>query len=299
MSFRVIQQGNGGKRDVVLMYLVGDRAQELASRVGPDACVVAEVVSNYSSEVTPWRKALEAVGAGSDFEVGRIWLIGFSAGCQGVRAQLNEGCPADVVLACDGIHGSRPTPTEAQTASWLRLASYARSGRAVFSVSCSKTPATTFLTTEDMAKVTFGWNGCYGSYSSPCVDRDGDFRIYGATNGGGSPADEHMDQLRKLLPRMIDDAKSGVSLGWGIVVTAAVLLGLAVWYELAETEDSNDDAVLQLDFDSLFVFVFRNRQIRSFSANDADFVLADGLCYVTSLDEVEVVKLDVPAASLR
>lgn len=299
MSFRVIQQGNGGKRDVVLMYLVGDRAQELASRVGPDACVVAEAVSNYSSEVTPWRKALESVGAGSDFEVGRIWLIGFSAGCQGVRAQLNDGCPADVVLACDGIHGSRPTPTEAQTASWLRLASYARAGRAVFSVSCSKTPATTFLTTEDMAKVTFGWNGCYGSYSSPCVDRDGDFRIYGATNGGGSPADEHMDQLRKLLPRMIYDAKSGVSMGWGLVVAAAILLGLAVWYELSNTEDANDHAIFYLDVYSLAAFVWQKRHIRPFEANDADLVVVDVLCYTTSLDKVEVVKLDVPAASLR
>lgn len=227
MSFSVIQPGQGETRDVVLCYHVGSFGKNIAEQLGPSFCVVAETSSAYNQlgggGVTPWKEALAAVGAGEAFRTGRIWLIGFSAGCQGVRSQLNAGCPASVVLACDGIHGNKPVPSEAQSAAWKGLASSARMGQAIFSVSCSKTAAYKFLSTEETARVLFGWTPCFGSYSSPCVDKTGSFRIYGATNSGGNPADEHMDQLRKLLPIMIQDAmSSGTEWGWWALGAAAV-----------------------------------------------------------------------------
>ena len=233
MSFQIIQEGQGSKRDVVLCYLIGDKGPVIAREVGPEACVVAQAASSYAQygEVIPWQEAIQQAGGGTDFEVARIWLIGFSAGCQAVRLQLNNGCPASVVIACDGIHGDKPQPADWQVAPWRKLANRARAGEVVFSVSCSKTPTTTFLSTEDMAKYTFGWNGCYGSYSSPCVDQSGLLRIYGATNGGGDPKQEHLDQIRNVLPLMIRDAKSSSTIGMGMVAVVIASL-VAIWWGL-------------------------------------------------------------------
>lgn len=229
MSIKIIQQGSGATRDVALMYLVGPKAKDLAAVLGPEVCVLSETASSYKTSgpggVTLWEEAIAlAQGAGA-FEVGRIWLIGFSAGCQGVRTQLLAGCPASYILACDGIHMPLGQPEAYQVDPWRSAASKAKMGLVTFSVSMSATAATEFRPTRASAEYLFDWNGCMGSYISPCVEKSGSFRLYGATHGGGvNPADEHMDQLRVLLPKMIEDAKSG---GSGLVELAMVGAGLA------------------------------------------------------------------------
>lgn len=242
MSLKLLQAGSGSSRDFALLYLVGDVGSKLAQALGPNACVVAETAGTYNAAgpggVTPWDEALAWARAQTGhFAVADLWLAGFSAGCQGVRTQLNLGCKANHILACDGIHLPLGNPSAAQKDAWLASMAAAKRGELTFSVSVSATAAHNFRSTRQSAKDLFGWGECMGSYADPCVEQDGAFRIYGATNSGGNPADEHMDQLRKLLPRMIADARSGVSatvassVGW--VALSLMSLG-ALWWALVD-----------------------------------------------------------------
>lgn len=234
MSIQLLQEGRGSVRPVALLYLVGNQARAIAEALGPDVCVVSETVGNWNEETTPVAEALAKVGA-TGFAVGPLWLIGFSAGCQGVRAQINRGVKAQHVVACDGIHLPLGAAQPFQLV-WKDVAARARLGYLTFSVSYSNTAATNFKTTKASAMELFGASGCFGSYADPCVEREGSLRIYGATNGGGAPADEHMDQLRKLMLRMVHDAKRDVGGGgsvWPVVVLAAATAALA-WAFLGE-----------------------------------------------------------------
>lgn len=232
MSLKLLQAGSGASRDFALLYLVGDVGPKLAQALGPDVCVVAETAGTYNAAgpggVTPWDEALAwAQGQTGAFQVADLWLAGFSAGCQGVRTQLNLGCKANHILACDGIHLPLGNPSAAQKDAWLASMAAAKRGELTFSVSVSATAAHNFRSTRQSAKDLFGWGECMGSYADPCVEQDGAFRIYGATNSGGNPADEHMDQLRKLLPRMIADARSGGGAGGSLLPVAIIGLALA------------------------------------------------------------------------
>lgn len=217
------------------MYLVGDYASKLAAELGPEVCVVAETASKYNTYgdggVTPWQDAIAVAQAQDPFEVGDLWLIGFSAGTQGVRTQLNAGCRPRYILACDGIHLPMGTPTAEQADSWKRAAASARDGSIVFSVSCSKTPAYDFKSTRQSAEELFGEKPCFGAPEYPCVVRDGEFRLYGATTLtlATDPKGEHMAQLRQVLPVMIRDAKSasvgGDWLWYAVGVVAGFIVG--------------------------------------------------------------------------
>jgi len=242
MSLKIVQLGRGSTRDVALMYLVGAKAKDLAAELGPDVCVVAETASKYNvlgaGGVTPWNDAIAEAQAQDPFDVGRIWLIGFSAGTQGVRTQLNIGCPAQYILACDGIHMPLGNPTAEQKDSWLRASQQARSGGLVFSVSCSKTAAYDFKTTRQSIIDLFAVDPCFGSPSSPCVEQDGLFRVYGATTPtiAQDPKGEHMAQLHEVLPVMIRDARSGASgsSGDGWLCLLAIASGITIGYVLAD-----------------------------------------------------------------
>lgn len=229
MAVQFFQPGSGATRDLALLFLVGDMAPKLAAAIGQDACVITQKADTFAiPDIMSWSDALAyAQEQTGGFSVGHVLLAGFSAGCQGVRAMLNDGAPARVILAADGIHLSKPTPAPYQVDAWRAVASSAEAGKVTFSVSMSKTPAGA-MTTRESAAYLFNWNGCMGSYERPCVEQRGSFRIYGAThNCQADPATEHMDQLRVLLPRMIADAKSGASVGgWkGLVGLGAAALG--------------------------------------------------------------------------
>lgn len=225
MTCQLVQPGSGATRDVALLFLTGAQAPQLAATLGADVCVLAEGQGGADSRLDD-ALAFAREQAG-DFAPGKVWLIGFSAGCQGVRGVLANGASPDVVLAADGIHLPLGTPSAAQVDPWRTMVARARSGQAVFFVSVSQTAATTFRSTREAATLLFDTPECLGSYDHPCIQRRGNFAVYGAT---GLPtldvATEHMNQLRVLLPRMIADAKVAAAGGrrrWLLAVVGAVL----------------------------------------------------------------------------
>lgn len=210
-AITLVQPGRGDVRDLALLYLTGQWALMLAQTLGEDVCVVAEPAHTY--ENTPSYDALIAWAQqqAGGFTPGRLWLIGFSNGCVAVRDALALGAPASVVLAADGIHLPRNEPTPAWAQTWVEAFDAARARQLVLSVSVSQTAANSY-TTRESAEILFQTPVCLGSYSAPCVQRDGLFSYYGATLlPGGNAANEHIDQLRVLLPRMISDAQKNLA----------------------------------------------------------------------------------------
>lgn len=163
---------------------------------------------------------------GDSFTVGRLWLVGFSAGCQGVRTQLYRGVAPDVVLAADGIHLPKNETPEKERP-WRDLVARARAGRCQFSVSVSQVAAVNFLDTRTSASKLFGTSPSppAGPPSAPAVSRQGGFSFYAAT---GSDGEAHMAQLREVLPIMGRDAASGGSVSLRMVLVTAVA-ALAGW----------------------------------------------------------------------
>lgn len=239
MSIKIVQPGSGTKRDLAILYLVGSKAADLAAELGPEVCVVAENASKYNAYgdggITPWQSVIHMAQAQDPFELGDIWLIGFSAGTQGARTQLWNGCKARYIIACDGIHLPKGTPTSEQWDTWKMAYSSAVGGALSFSVSCSKTPTYDFKSTRDSAEELFGIKPCFGSPDSPCMESKGAFRLYGATTPtlATDPKGEHMAQLHHVLPRMIRDAKSGAvpSGNWPWYLTA-LAAGFIVGFEV-------------------------------------------------------------------
>lgn len=72
--------------------------------------------------------------ADSGWPGGPVALIGFAAGCAGLRELLRAGARPDVVVAVDGIHGPRGQipASPATLAPWREYASLALSGEVLF-----------------------------------------------------------------------------------------------------------------------------------------------------------------------
>ena len=211
VSISVVQPGSGSVRDIVLCWH-GNFAP-LAAVLPTSTAVVSQQLGSMGayaedSQVASVEEMQAAVG--QDFTVGRLWLVGFSAGCQGVRTQLYRGVKPDVVLAADGIHLPK-TPNPEKERPWLELYRRARSGGCRFSVSVSQVEAYEFLSTRASAAKLFGVSSSppAGPPDAPVVLREGGFAFYAATGSGG---EDHMAQLREVLPVMGRDATSGVGL---------------------------------------------------------------------------------------
>ena len=240
MARTLVQPGSGSTRDIALCYLSGGK--QAAPALGPDVCVVQETADAYDrvgdGGVADWQDTVSwASEQAGGFQVGKVWLIGFSAGCQGVRTQIIQGCQAAYVFALDGIHlPLSGTPQEYKTAPWLATKRRAEAGECVFFCSYSNTAAYNNKTVRASLQQLFGIDpDCFGSTTEPCVQGSGNFLIFGATqSGSGTPATEHTSQVNDLLPAIIPVALGKRTLGgrrsamFWIVGLAAALLG--AWY---------------------------------------------------------------------
>lgn len=240
MARTLVQPGSGSTRDIALCYLSGGK--QAAPALGPDVCVVQETADAYDrvgdGGVADWQDTVSwAAEQAGGFSPGKVWLIGFSAGCQGVRTQIIQGCKADYVFALDGIHlPLSGTPQDYKTAPWLATKQRADAGDCVFFCSYSNTAAYNNKTVRASLQQLFGIDPeCFGSTTEPCVQGSGNFLIFGATqSGSGTPATEHTSQVNDLLPAIIPVALGKRTLGgrrgamFWIVGLAAALLG--AWY---------------------------------------------------------------------
>jgi hypothetical protein len=128
-GWRVVQRGRG---PLVACYLVGDQCDPDLRAALPGAPVVATA----EAPLTPTRADLDRARTASGANDETV-LVGFSAGCQSVRAHLLAGVDARAVVCADGTHASVP-PAPWQIQVWKSLVEKARRGECVFAASCTQ-----------------------------------------------------------------------------------------------------------------------------------------------------------------
>lgn len=204
MTLQVIQRGTGTRRDLVIGY----HCAPLAG-LSPTACCVADLDGHYTrigaGGVTSigGTKAFVYLKVGP-FEVASVTLVGFSAGCQAVRAQLIAGETPEAAILLDGTSGE-PQPEEWQIAPYRELADRARLGEclAVFTYT-QQTYTETLPADERIAWTGHVVNLATGVPLSPGPDVHTDGRLHVLSYPSKKiDAEAHTAQVTEALPRIL------------------------------------------------------------------------------------------------
>lgn len=137
----LLQTGEGPRRLLVIAYFCANK-QALLDALPPSACVLIDNDSEGGRFARPvgagggvdalGRALVIAKAQAGDFALSARLLIGYSAGCQAVRAQLRAGEQPEAVLALDGTSGDWPHVLDSQVDPWKQLAERARANQALF-----------------------------------------------------------------------------------------------------------------------------------------------------------------------
>ena len=187
MALRLVQAGKGDPRPLVVGFLLGrDQDMYLPISVGERACLILD--DSATGPGLP--ELLEFAYRHANVQhVSDLALIGYSAGCQRVRALRLAGANASAYILVDGTHASWP-PQDWQI-DWLRdLANQARQGRVLVVAShtqqtyCEQLPKDkAFTSSWRVLQMATGWpldKG--GTIESPAITRQGELWVYSYTS---------------------------------------------------------------------------------------------------------------------
>lgn len=120
---RLVQAAPSRGAPIALCYLIGPE-RDAALRAGLPGCEIrATVEAPLHPDAPPAGRA--------------VVLVGWSAGCQSVRAHLLAGVRPPAVVALDGTHASLPQPLPWQVEPWQAVAEEACAGRACAVLTCT------------------------------------------------------------------------------------------------------------------------------------------------------------------
>lgn len=200
VRLRLVQRGASDEAPIVLAYLVGSHLDGAMRDALPGVGIVATAESGLatSSSIVEQARILAGCGKGSP-----LVLVGYSAGCQGVRRHLLDGLTPSAVVAIDGTHGSMP-PAEWQVDVWRQAIDRARKGEALFVGTCTQQRYTerlglgkAFASTRTILEAASG-----ASLDAGSITRDGDCHLLGyASKDIDGPA--HIHQQREVLPMVL------------------------------------------------------------------------------------------------
>ncbi len=134
---RLVNRGRGEPRSVVVLFLVGSHMDgAIRDAVGEDICAIADDESSGPESLSAIC-AIARKSAGFQ-DVAGVALVGYSAGCQRVRAMLVGGADPAAVAVIDGTHATLPQdpvnnpPPRWQFDVWRDYAAKARRGERLF-----------------------------------------------------------------------------------------------------------------------------------------------------------------------
>lgn len=131
-TFRLVQRGTVPSSPLVVCFLVGSQCDADLRAALPGVAIVctdeAPLAPNHTDIELARKCALAALEA-------PLALVGFSAGCQPVRALRILGIPAVAYVTIDGTAAALP-PLPWQIKVWSDLAIDARAGRALWVATC-------------------------------------------------------------------------------------------------------------------------------------------------------------------
>lgn len=154
MTWRLVQKG---AEPVVLCYLFGKDDDAALRAALPGCTIVSRGDAPLQGDLAG---ALKAAGASPN---AALVLIGYSAGCQPVRAHLVGGVRPLAVVTIDGTHAAL-TPPAWQIDVWRELADRARRNEVLWVASCTqqvytkdlKAPEKPFLPTLHVLELVMG-----------------------------------------------------------------------------------------------------------------------------------------------
>jgi hypothetical protein len=204
MGLRLVQQGQGDPRPLVVLYLVGSPMDpELCAALGPGPAIVA-----YDDAVgAPLITTISFVTAKTGSGVSDVILVGYSAGCQSVRGELMAGSNVSGVLAIDGTHANLP-PEKWQIDVWRNWAALARQSERLFVATCTEnTYVETSLPVPQRYSATISVLRLVTDFQiipseHPAGEHDGALHVYGYSSATTDKA-AHARQQTVVLPDML------------------------------------------------------------------------------------------------
>lgn len=161
MTLNITNQGQGAERDVVIVY-----HGSLSSSLAPNAVIIVDNHPGFKRlyESTGKADGISTVDEVLDFAhqnlgefvVKRLFLVGFSEGVQGVRAQVHDGVVPFATVVIDGTHtATNAAEMETQLQPWRGQVERARAGDGVFIASHSSIiPSGYESTTATLRRIT-------------------------------------------------------------------------------------------------------------------------------------------------
>lgn len=134
VKLRTVQTAADDSAPLVLLYLVGSQCDTDLRAALPGCGIVASSESGLAT--TSQIIGLARIAAKVS-EAAPLVLVGYSAGCQGVRRHLLDGVEPAAVVAIDGTHASWP-PAQWQIDVWSRAIDRARDGSSTFVATCTQ-----------------------------------------------------------------------------------------------------------------------------------------------------------------
>jgi hypothetical protein len=204
MPSAVVQQGQGERRPLVIAYHL---AAEYLRGMHPSAAI-------WQFWGTPFSKQYSQAGAGvvfplaelverarrEGFEPDPIVLMGWSEGCQGVRAHLQEGSAArdaiGGIVCLDGIHASTGFPAE-HLEPWQWASDRAKRDALAFTWTTSEIPTYGYESTRAVASKVLG------PVTSGTHD-DGFFRLIATPGKGAAEHIKHATMAKSEGARVLE-----------------------------------------------------------------------------------------------
>lgn len=136
-GLRTIQEGQGERRTVVIVYLLEPSMdQVIRAALGPNPCILARSDDGTDVNVAPQITVFStAIRIG--FKLDGVVLAGWSLGCAGIRRVLQAHTIDEHIrglVLCDGIHASMP-PKHAELDPWRSWFDLAKRGHVVVAAS--------------------------------------------------------------------------------------------------------------------------------------------------------------------
>lgn len=247
MKARIVNEGSGAERDLVVVYFLASPNDAAIVAAAPGAIVVNDtrvLTEQYAIEggvgITPLADLVTELQRKLGCSVRSITLCGWSVGCKAVRTQLlkTDGQGIDAVVAIDGVTGSYPIPTASQAWPWVTLASKAKEGKSVFIAShtmltYTEKLAQPFMSTWRMLQRVTGFAlAKQGPDDEPVLTQEGNCLVwsYAASSAAG-----HTFQGQHVLPRCLAQALSFVRGKLGTTQSDHAAEGVVAWQDARKT----------------------------------------------------------------
>lgn len=227
MSTRLVQAGRGDVRPVLVAYHYdglseagrGDRVMRDA--LGPAPCVInvtelpfhqnyRTVGQGQTARLAPLAEVLAwaVKKSGGGWTPGPVALLGFSEGCQAVRAHLKDGVSPAAIVLVDGSHASLPPSKDFEFGLYRAVFDQAVKGEGQTFIASHSDIRTDlirpnpYMPTKAVLEEVTGWALDGGKVKSPAITRAGDAVVYSCAGGTAS---DHVFQCRDVLPRLLRD----------------------------------------------------------------------------------------------